>query len=115
MKITQKTINNFTVIYLEGEINNLLDVELFKKTMDKLLEEGKYFLAINFDNASTLSSEYISIIMSTHIALKKLNGDLVLIGSEPTINNTLSIVGIPMIMSVYFDENSFEQEYFKNI
>lgn len=110
MEITQRTKQKYKMVDLVGEISSFRDALLFKEILEKMVREGHLHVAVNFDKAKSLSSDFVNAIMTTHIALKKRGGEIVLIGHDLTINETLSIVGIPLIMSVYLDEKSFDEE-----
>ncbi len=109
MQIQKRACDNWTIVDLSGGIGNLNESIAFRKLLEGVLADGAKFVAINFENAEVLSSDFISSILVTHHSLKRSGGEMVLIGSNLGITETLGIIGIPMIMSVFENEKSFRE------
>lgn len=109
MQITQRAQDSWTIVDLAGKAGNLAEGIAFRKLLDGILAEGARFVAVNYEQAETLSSDFINSILVTHHSLKRSGGEIVLIGSNVKIGETLEILGIPMIMSVFESEKSFRE------
>lgn len=113
MEFKQRAAQNFEIVEIHGEVESLKESDRFKEILFKIINESGQHLAVSFEHTPTLPSDFINVIMSAHIAMEKIERQTVLIGSVSHIIETLELVGIPMLMSMYVDEESFREACLK--
>lgn len=109
MDISRRSKGNYEIIDLKGPVKSFLDSSRFKKAFKKILAGKAVHVAVNFSQAENLNSDFINTIVSSHHELTKRGGGVSLIGSDPKITETLELVGVHMMMSVYLDEDSLPE------
>ncbi len=109
MEIGKRKKGDWAIIDLAGDVGRIGEAIAFKKLLDAVLAEGARLMAVNFEKAASLSSDYINSILSAHHGLKRSGGEMVLIGNDVKICETLEIIGIPMVMTIFENEQSFEE------
>jgi anti-anti-sigma factor len=110
MEIFKRNLKNYEIIVLKGKSVPVKDCVLFKNTVKDLLETGKTRVAVNFQEINMLSSDLIGEIISVYHQIHAMGGEFVLIGSNVEITETLQLVGISTLISIYLDEESFAKE-----
>lgn len=109
MDISRRQKGAYDIVVLKGPVKSFLDSSRFKKMIKKVLADESLHVVVNFSEAESLNSDFINVIVSTHHQLQKLGGEMSLVGADPKITETLELVGVHMMMSVYVDEESLPE------
>ena len=110
MNFTEQQAGKYVLIELSGDITGSEEARCFQAVLDSHIAEGRMYIGIDYGKARTLSSDFINVIMSVHIAVKKRGGELVLMGHNPVIDEVFDIIGVPLIVSMFADRKSFEAQ-----
>lgn len=104
MKIDAKSEGKWKVIFLSGRFDagNAKTVE---EEINHQIDKGHTFIALDLSDVPFLSSAGLRVMLSARKALKKTDGNLVLIKPQDNVNEVLELSGFS---NIFFVVNSIE-------
>ena len=100
MKIKVETVNNVTVIYVEGDIF-AEDAERMKDAFENLFINNKTKVILCLDKTDIISSVGLGVILSSLIKFRKYRGNIVLCGVKDFVRKILKTTKVDTILESY--------------
>ncbi|HEX2955797.1 MAG TPA: STAS domain-containing protein [Chitinispirillaceae bacterium] len=97
--ITQRGI--YQVLQIEEELNVISDLSELRYLIRGYLNQGKKNIAVSFVNASYIYSGAIAVLIDCYKLIKKDNGDLCIIESNPELRNIFKTLHLDQFMQMY--------------
>jgi anti-sigma B factor antagonist len=101
--ILEKTNNDVTILYLEGFLDAHTSIEL-EKSFEKLIEDSKYKIIVNFEKLSYISSAGLGVFMAYIETIRNNSGDIKLCKMSDKIYNIFDMLGFPILFEIYKEE-----------
>lgn len=110
--IKERKKEDISILYLEGYLDAHTSIEL-EKQFEKLVNEKRYNIVINFEKLSYISSAGLGVFMAYIENVRKENGDMKLCSMNEKIFNIFDMLGFPILFEIVNDEamaiNKFEK------
>jgi len=110
--IKERKKEDISILYLEGYLDAHTSIEL-EKHFEKLANEKRYNIVINFEKLSYISSAGLGVFMAYIENVRKENGDMKLCSMNEKIFNIFDMLGFPILFEIVNDEamaiNKFEK------
>ena len=108
--INTKKQNNIDILYLNGFLDAHTSVEL-EKYFEKLIEDNKYRIVVNFDKLSYISSAGLGVFMAYIETARNNSGDIKLCAMSEKIYNIFDMLGFPILFEIYKEEKSAIEKF----
>lgn len=95
--------NKILVVDFMGRVD-AYDVPDFEKSLRKFLEEGHYYLILDLQNTTYVSSSGLSVILNVAKEARNSKGDLRLMNLSPNMRETFEIAGFHRILRIFPNE-----------
>jgi len=95
--------NKITVLDLMGRVD-AFDASDFEKEIKKVLEAGQYYLILNLEKTTYVSSSGLSVILRMAKEARNNRGDLRLMNLNLTVRDTFEIAGFHRIIRIFPNE-----------
>jgi anti-sigma B factor antagonist len=102
MKITNKNINDVTVVSVEGSIDALTAPEI-SQYLNELISDGKTNLVADFSGVDYTSSAGLRVLLEAVKATRGKGGDFYLAGTRPDVEKVLNLSGFTSIIKIFSD------------
>lgn len=103
--INTKRHDNIEILNLIGFLDAHTSVEL-ENYLEKLINEGKYKIVVNFEKLSYISSAGLGVFMAFIETARENSGDIKLCGMTDKIYNIFDMLGFPILFEIYKEEDS---------
>ncbi|MBL8025901.1 MAG: STAS domain-containing protein [Fibrobacteres bacterium] len=103
-----RKLGNYTVIDVTDPSRSYDDITSIRDTLETLLEQGEYSVAINLNKVDFVHSYFIKILTAGYKKLKVKGGDLCVIGANEFIRNLMRLLNIDEFITVFSNEESFK-------
>jgi anti-anti-sigma factor len=107
MPLIIRQIGKYKILDFSEPMRKYEDVNTTKETLDRLIEQGEVFLALNVSHVDFMHSYFIKILTATYKRIKPLKGDLCLIGPNAFIRNLIKILNFEEYVGLYSSEKTF--------
>lgn len=101
--ISEKKINNVTVLLLEGYLDAHTSGEL-EKAFESLLTKENHKIVVNFEKLSYISSAGLGVFMAYIETMRNNSGDIKLCGMSDKIYNIFDMLGFPVLFEILKQE-----------
>jgi len=101
--ILEKNNNDVTILYLEGFLDAHTSVEL-EKSFEKLIEDKKFKIIVNFEKLSYISSAGLGVFMAYIETIRNNAGDIKLCKMSDKIFNIFDMLGFPILFEIYKED-----------
>lgn len=105
-----KNNNDITILYLDGFLDAHTSGEL-EKSFEKLIEDKKYKIVVNFDKLSYISSAGLGVFMAYIETMRNNNGDVKLSNMSDKIYNIFDMLGFPILFEIYKEEQTALEKF----
>lgn len=102
MKLTEKNVQEITVVSVEGSIDALTAPEI-SKFMDELISDGKINLVADFSGVDYTSSAGLRVLLAAVKETRAKGGDFYLAGIQPDVQKVLNLSGFTSIIKTFSD------------
>jgi anti-sigma B factor antagonist len=99
MQVQVYDFNNYTSVYLIGEIDASSSVNV-QMTLQDLLNQGKKNIHINCENLEYISSAGLGALMSFVEEINNSNGQMIFSDLKPKVFNVFQLLGLDQIMNI---------------
>src|SRR5688500_16535604 len=82
-----------------------------EQTFQKLLDEGRVKIIVNFRDLAYISSAGLGVFMAFIEEARGNNGDIKLVGMSPKVYNVFDLLGFPMLYEIFDDEKEAVQKF----
>ena len=93
--------DKFKIVELESDsLNDLDSCAKVLKAINKHLEKGHFFLALDFSSVTYMNSTFIAILANTHNRIKRQHGQLALFNLNTNVYNLLDITNLTKVFTI---------------
>jgi anti-anti-sigma factor len=110
MEIRKKELCGFTIFEIRGEINDQPILDKVRKIIDRTVKNGREDMAIDLRNCDYLNSGLIGNFIGWKNELTEKKKMFCLIEPSEKALETLTLTGIPQLVTVYKNEVEFMQK-----
>jgi anti-anti-sigma factor len=97
----------FTVIDIDGDINEVDNFNQLKEAILQLIQKGELKIALNLGNTTFLNSSAVSLFISWQKKISADGGKMVIFEPPPFIMEILKILCIEKIIPIHSSEDTF--------
>ncbi|MBN1130468.1 MAG: STAS domain-containing protein [Chitinispirillaceae bacterium] len=108
LSITSETWNDWHILHLKGKFV-VKSFNTVRMVFDKLERLDTPRVAVDLTSVSQIDSSALTIILNLQKRLKARGGQATIIGPNPEISETFSIVGFSLAVPVYSTRAVFEK------
>ncbi len=105
MEITVRRLSEVQIIQLRGPIRLGDAVDTFRRALDDAFAAGDVRLVINYAEVPMIDSSAIGVLMKALTSAKQKGGDLRLVNPSKFVTQTLRLIGVLNLFSVFEDED----------
>lgn len=106
MQLTQRTINDVTILDLDGRLTIGDGAELLRDTVKKLVAEGKTKVLINLTKVPYVDSGGLGELVHCSVSAKKKTGAVKLMGLASRITDLLAITRLVTVFDTFDAETA---------
>lgn len=104
-EIKRKDNPNASILYLKGYLDAHTASEL-EGYLQKLVDEGKYNIVVNFKELSYISSAGLGVFMGFIEDIRAHAGDIKLSNMSSKIYRVFDLLGFPSLYEIFDDESA---------
>ncbi len=93
-----------SIVELKGYLDAHTAPEL-ENVFNKLIQENKYKVVVNFDQLNYISSAGLGVFMAYVETMRENNGDIKFANLKENVYNIFDLLGFPLLYEFYQDEN----------
>ncbi len=93
-----------STLYLEGFLDAHTAPEL-EAQLEKLIEEGRYQIVVNFKDLNYISSAGLGVFMGYIETIRSNGGDIKMSNMSPKIYRVFDLLGFPTLYNIVEAEN----------
>lgn len=105
MKIKKREKGDLIVLDLSGKIMGGDDFDLFRSTIEGLVEEGHVDILLNMSKVKWINSTGLGLLVSAYTSLVKNGGRMKIAEVSDRIDNILHVTQLELIFETYTDED----------
>lgn len=102
--IQRKDNENSSILYLKGYLDAHTAPDL-ENMFQKLVDEGKYNIVVNFKDLNYISSAGLGVFMGFIEDVRNHNGDIKLTTMSPKIFRVFDLLGFPSLYEIFEKES----------
>lgn len=102
-QIERKDNEKASILYLKGYLDAHTAAEL-ENMLQKVVDEGKYNILVNFKNLSYISSAGLGVFMGFIEDVRNHKGDIKLSNMSPKIYRVFDLLGFPSLYEIFNEE-----------
>ena len=110
MELHVRKRSTWTILDIEGDINEVDNFNVLKETIMGLLQNGDKLIGLNLANTTFLNSSAVSLFIAWQKKISAEGGKVLIFEPPQFIMEILRILCIEKIIPVY----ASEEEYFKD-
>ena len=104
MQLTERTINDVTILDLDGRLTNDAGAELLRDTFSNLVKQGKTKVLINLAKVPYVDSGGLGELVHCLVSTKKAQGEVKLMGLTSRITDLLAITRLVTVFDTFETE-----------
>ena len=104
LQVSTRESADVTILDLHGRATIGRESELLESRLRKLVAAGRHKLLLNLANLTQVDSSGISVIVATHVSLKRLGGDLKLLCPRGRVLEVLTVCRLLDAIGSFEDE-----------
>lgn len=97
-RLKVKEVGKYSIVDISNWFDNVTGYHELDDKMSELLNEGHKFLAINISGAQTIYSQMAGMLVHWSMHVKKLGGELVLLGVKDELKDQLLLMNFDKIV-----------------
>ena len=105
MRIEPRDRDGVVILDLRGKLMGGPDAEVFKNTINKLLEKGDKRVVVNLHNIDWINSTGVGILISAYTTMRRSGGDLKLLHVSDKIRSILYVTKLNLIFKCFDNED----------
>lgn len=102
--VSMRNSGSVHLVDLEGYLDAHTAPEL-ESVFNKLIEENKYKVVVNFNKLSYISSAGLGVFMAYIETMREHNGDIKFTNMKESVYNIFDLLGFPLLYEFFDDEN----------
>jgi len=104
MQLTERSVNDVTILDLDGRLTIDAGAELLRETIKRLLNQGKTKLLINLAKVPYVDSGGLGELVHCLVSTKKAHGEVKLMGLTSRITDLLAITRLVTVFDTFETE-----------
>jgi anti-sigma B factor antagonist len=104
MTIHERLIQNVTLIQLGGRVTLTDGVDLLRDTLQRLIDQGRTQLVLDFKDVPYIDSEAMAVVIRTHSTLCRHGGGLKLLRVGGHVRELLTITRLSSVFESFDSE-----------
>ena len=104
MQIVERAIGDLTILDLKGRLVAGDGDDLFRDTINRLVQLGRRKVLLNLDEVPYIDSGGLGVLVSKYITLRKSNGQLRLYNLSPRSFRVLEITKLLTVFDAFDSE-----------
>lgn len=104
LQVSTRESADVTILDLRGRATIGRESELLESRLRKLIAAGRHKLLLNLANVTQVDSSCISVLVSTHVSLKRLDGNLKLLRPRGRVLEVLAVCRVLDVIGSFEDE-----------
>jgi anti-anti-sigma factor len=105
MNIDISTHSGYQVLKFQDDLSVISELSELRFLIEGYLSEGKNHIAVSFTNTSYIYSGAIAVLIDCYKKIKKVDGDLCVIESNPQIVSIFRTLNIDKVIPIYASVN----------
>jgi len=105
LRIEPRDRDGVVILDLRGKLMGGPDAEVFKNTINKLLEKGDKRVVVNLHNIDWINSTGVGILISAYTTMRRSGGDLKLLHVSDKIRSILYVTKLNLIFKCFDNED----------
>jgi anti-anti-sigma factor len=101
MNIDISVYSGYQIIKFQDDLSIISELNELRFLIEGYLAEGKNHIAVGFANTSYIYSGAIAVLIDCYKKIKKMEGDLCVIESNPQIISIFRTLNIDKVISIY--------------
>ena len=106
MEMTVRRRSDVQIIQLRGPVRLGQAVDTFRQAIDDAMAAGDVRLIVTCDEVPMIDSSGIGVLVKSLTSAKQRGGDLRLVNPSKFVVQTLRLIGVLNLFSVFSDEES---------
>jgi len=102
-KVTRKDNGDISTLYIKGFLDAHTAPD-FEKALQKLVDEKRFKIIVNFKDLSYISSAGLGVFMGFIEDIRKNGGDIKLTTMSPKVFKVFDLLGFPNLYEIYNSE-----------
>jgi len=103
MNIEEKHIKNVFVIQINYPRATFNEANSLKSSIEKGIEKGYVKIVLDLDNCEYVDSTFLNVMVNGLKRVTKLNGDIRIVGLQPTVMAMFELTRIFRVFQTYSD------------
>lgn len=104
MEITEKTVNDVEIVFLNGRLD-AYNSNLVEKKFYEVIDSGKLKMVADLSGVEYISSSGLRVMLSSLKKLNQLEGTLKLASLQPYVLEVFEIAGFTQLFEIYDSED----------
>ena len=114
LNITEQQIDQATILKLEGNVILGGGSKKLTQAVNRLIEEGKTNIILNFSAVKYLDSSGVGELVSLSQAIDEIDGNLILSDLSEKVEDVLTLSSVLPLFEIYDDDNAAVQSSTSN-
>jgi anti-sigma B factor antagonist len=106
LHIEERRVENVVVLNMDGSMRIGESVVVFRKTIQRLLDEGQRKILLNLSGITYIDSSGLGELIASHTLLKKHDGQVKLLNLTARVRELMVITKLLTIFDVYESESA---------
>lgn len=103
MSLVEKYINDILVIQINYPRATFNEANILKNSIEKGVEKGYIKIILDLNNCEYVDSTFLNIMVNGLKRVTKLNGDIRIVGLQPTVLAMFELTRIFRVFQTYSD------------
>jgi len=108
--VAVREVGNVKVIDVKGYLDAHTAPEL-ESAFNKLIDQNKYNVVVNFDNLNYISSAGLGVFMAYVETMRENKGDIKFSNMQEGVYNIFDLLGFPMLYEFFNDEKEAIEKF----
>lgn len=108
--VNTRGVGSVSIIDLKGYLDAHTAPEL-ESAFNKLLEDKKYKVVVNFDNLAYISSAGLGVFMAYVETMRENLGDIKFSNMQDSVYNIFDLLGFPMLYEFFNEEKEAIEKF----
>lgn len=108
--VAVREVGNVKVIDVKGYLDAHTAPEL-ESAFNKLIDQNKYNVVVNFDNLNYISSAGLGVFMAYVETMRDNKGDIKFSNMQEGVYNIFDLLGFPMLYEFFNDEKEAIEKF----
>jgi len=105
MEITERTVDDVTVLALKGRIILEEEEHPLRTVVDMLVEQGRLKLVLDLREATYIDSAGVGVLVAKYVSVRRRGGTIKLLHLGPRVRHVLEITKLTGVFEIFESED----------